>query len=434
MDTDADAPMATTAYGAKMPVPTNVDVVIAGTSCVDYSNQNNYKKGLEDGGESGDTYYGLLAFCRNHRPTIVILENVVSADWDRMRELYRDIGYDVEGVIVDTKHYYLPQTRQRGYMVCFDKARPGANPGAALKWQTLMEKLKRRASSPVSSFLTPNDAVSMRQTAHMGDTINEVDWSACEITQMQYRHEERLGTGRPFTNWQEGGTMSVPERGNPSWWFHQVERVKDFRECAVLRKALPKNGMYDAQFKHRIWDVSQNIHRQTDSNPFGIIGCITPSGEYYVSDLERALTAEERLRLQGLPIENIYLTTEAPSQIKDLGGNAMSTPVVGAAFVASIICAGPLLDLGSQERKQESLCAHPSTVTGKFEGFQIHSRELDVDFPNLVASARKALRRCFCESNGGMAEKQIQQCVHCYILRAYCVAAIPRTNIDKVNP
>ena len=35
---------ATTAYGAKVPVPTDVDMLVAGTSCVDYSGLNNQKK------------------------------------------------------------------------------------------------------------------------------------------------------------------------------------------------------------------------------------------------------------------------------------------------------------------------------------------------------------------------------------------------------
>jgi hypothetical protein len=49
---------ATTAYGALRDVPLDVDVLIAGTSCVDYSNLNNSKKELADLGESGQTFHG----------------------------------------------------------------------------------------------------------------------------------------------------------------------------------------------------------------------------------------------------------------------------------------------------------------------------------------------------------------------------------------
>ena len=44
---------AMTAYGSMVNVPGECDILIAGTSCVDYSNLNNEKKGLDDGGESG---------------------------------------------------------------------------------------------------------------------------------------------------------------------------------------------------------------------------------------------------------------------------------------------------------------------------------------------------------------------------------------------
>lgn len=49
---------ATTAYGAVCDVPLDVDVLIAGTSCVDYSNLNNSKKELDELGESGQTFHG----------------------------------------------------------------------------------------------------------------------------------------------------------------------------------------------------------------------------------------------------------------------------------------------------------------------------------------------------------------------------------------
>ena len=38
---------ATTAYGRLVEVPGNIDVLIAGTSCVDYSNLNNEKKTID---------------------------------------------------------------------------------------------------------------------------------------------------------------------------------------------------------------------------------------------------------------------------------------------------------------------------------------------------------------------------------------------------
>ena len=73
---DANAINRTTAYGALAPVPGDVDLLVAGTSCVDYSNLNNEKQDIDGHGESGRTFRGMLDWVKMHRPPLVILENV----------------------------------------------------------------------------------------------------------------------------------------------------------------------------------------------------------------------------------------------------------------------------------------------------------------------------------------------------------------------
>lgn len=83
---------ATTAYGASVKVPGNVDLLIAGTSCVDYSNLNNQKKDLDQKGESGNTFRGMLRWVTKHRPMIVVLENVCSAPWGKVADRFEEVG------------------------------------------------------------------------------------------------------------------------------------------------------------------------------------------------------------------------------------------------------------------------------------------------------------------------------------------------------
>jgi site-specific DNA-cytosine methylase len=83
-----------TAYGSLVEVPGNVDVLIAGTSCVDYSNLNNKQQGIEANGESGRTFRGMLQWVKKNQPPIVILENVCSAPWDKVVEYFAQIDYD----------------------------------------------------------------------------------------------------------------------------------------------------------------------------------------------------------------------------------------------------------------------------------------------------------------------------------------------------
>ena len=71
-------------------------LLIAGTSCVDYSNLNNQQQDIEANGESGRTFRGMLQWVKKNQPAIVILENVCSAPWDKVVEYFAQIDYDAQ--------------------------------------------------------------------------------------------------------------------------------------------------------------------------------------------------------------------------------------------------------------------------------------------------------------------------------------------------
>jgi site-specific DNA-cytosine methylase/SNF2 family DNA or RNA helicase len=411
-------PVATTVYGAKVPVPRDIDLVIAGTSCVDFSRLNKKQKDMDSGGESGDTWSAVLAFCRVFKPAIVLLENVYTAHWNKMLGHYEDIGYESAGVRLDSKDYYLPQTRQRGYMACFNQEKMGstkASPGE--RWTSLMERFRRPASAPASSFLQQSNEAKLMLDEPV---TREVDWEKCAVRQMVYRQTMKLGNARPITHWQESNTMLPPEHSSRAWFKRQVQRVLDTIDCAHIRNALTQNGAYDSHFKTRIWDLSQNVDRERDARKFGIVGCITPSGIFFVSDAGRALTPEELLSLQGIPLDEISFTTESPSEIQDLAGNAMSAPVVGCAIAAALIAASParLLDCheGTDEAtasaKQETKKAE--IVTGHPEALSFKSSVAGFDLDRILHGAEQSSRMCYCEGAKGSATASIQKCADCY--------------------
>ncbi|KAK0255105.1 hypothetical protein LTS09_009861 [Friedmanniomyces endolithicus] len=448
---ESDEPVATTAYGARVPIPP-ADIVVAGTSCVDYSRQNAHRKGITDGGESGETWYGALAYCKAIRPKMIIFENVQSADWGSMLKHYRAIDYDCEGVFVDSKDYYIPHTRQRGYMICFDSRRlgkSGSSAGLGKRWQDLMEKLKRRASSSVSDFLLPADQVIMRQHTRDDEALREVDWAQCEIRQMQYRQSQGLGIARPVTHWLESGFMIVPERGQRAWFTRQVERVKDTIDCCILRTAV--KDMYDPRFKTCVWDLSQNIERVHDASR-GITGCILPTGIFFVSDANRILAAEETLMLQGIPLNRISFTTETQAELLDFAGNAMTSTVVGSALLAALIVGHELIDPqwsppdallsrvvhGAPERATLAPIAQPSADTVEAFTYRPSVSNLDVD--ELLALAGRAAQRCYCEGNDALCAKPLQECVDCH--HTICITCggnpvhnyHPFSNDDRLQP
>lgn len=199
-----------TAYGALAPVPGNVDMLIAGTSCVDYSNLNTQKQDIDANGESGRTFRGMMSWVKQHRPPIVILENVCSAPWDRVKEYFEKNGYSAEWSRVDTKAYYIPHTRTRVYLIAINKQ------GSSIpkKWKEwIVSKLKRPASSTLDAFLLPSDDPRIYQARQklvqesygaLDRKTGRTDWGRCESRHQRARLEEALGAKRPLTSWDEG--------------------------------------------------------------------------------------------------------------------------------------------------------------------------------------------------------------------------------------
>ena len=250
-----------------MAIPGKVDVLIAGFSCVDFSRLNQWPKNLSDIGESGDTFRGILKYAMRYRPRLIILENVMSAPWPQLQAIWRndvkylkektnreweriwpvgDKAYAAHFVLLDTKNYYLPQTRQRGYMICIDRQRCETADADVEQWGELMTKLRRPASSPVEAFLLQSEDARLHRAREeltgngtsKSKTSRVFDWTLCQARYQRYRNEQDLGNARPITNWVNGGSCRAPDFWWQDWTRVQVERLWDTFEICFLRNAL----------------------------------------------------------------------------------------------------------------------------------------------------------------------------------------------------
>ncbi|KAF2218436.1 hypothetical protein BDZ85DRAFT_270329, partial [Elsinoe ampelina] len=436
---------ATTAYGAQALVPGDIDIIIAGTACVDYSMLNSKKKGIDENGESGDTFKAVLAYAKVWRPRILILENVFTAPWDDMLARYEAIGYAASGVLADTKNFYLPQTRQRGYMFCIDTAACKSDKQSSnivKQWTQNMLALRRQASSPAAAFLLSNDDPAVLRASALAarrsilDTYTrEVDWLKCLLRHIQYRLEQKIGNARPYTSWQESGSFQLFDNADVTWFRSMPERVLDMIDCSLLRKALPNGGCIDINFKSRIINVSQNVDRNPDSTPTGIAPCITPSGIFYLTIRGGPLSAEETLTLQGLPLDKITFTTETSRQIQDMAGNAMSSTVVGAAILAALM-ATPTDILGTEQQSLE-VDATTSEPALEVVATPMHnSRTLDqemIDVEALCQDAEDSSQKCSCEGPFDLTRKAIQTCHDCGHTTCLACGGKPLHNYKSVQ-
>ena len=159
----------------------------------------------------------MLDWIEKAQPTIVIIENVFGAPWEKKVKLFEEYGYAADFVKIDTKDYYIPHTRCRGYLFGVRRTKKkDERPG---KWKELVKKLKRPASATVDDFMFPNDDPRVlrgraRLTAESlgttGARAGRTDWTKCETRHQSARSNEELGEQRPFTNWSDSGNVAMP--------------------------------------------------------------------------------------------------------------------------------------------------------------------------------------------------------------------------------
>lgn len=244
--------LAWTAYGDPADIPTDVDMLIAGFACVDYSPLNvNPQPDLEHVGESTDTHGAILIYAKRVRPPLVLLENVNQAPWEDIEQQWRAIGYGVMRCRLDTKMYYLPHTRNRVYLLAIEgrKMMTRANAeSVAQRWQQLMKDFERPASSSVECFLLReldprlNDAV-----AEMAEKKSKglPDWGESRKRHVAMREELQLSNQHVYTHWRGRRTGHV-NWGYRHWMQRQVPRIWDSIEILYGQGA--RRG-YDIGYK-----------------------------------------------------------------------------------------------------------------------------------------------------------------------------------------
>lgn len=156
----------------------------------------------------------MMDWVNNHRPPLVILENVCSAPWPEVQKYFARQNYSAEFMRLDTKQFYIPHTRTRVYLLAVDK-RSSKLPAEWKNW--VINKLKRPASSTLDAFLLPSDDLRIHQAREMlvrssgvkDSRAGRTDWTRCESRHARARLEEFLGPKRPLTNWEEGELFCI---------------------------------------------------------------------------------------------------------------------------------------------------------------------------------------------------------------------------------
>lgn len=264
----------TTSYGGTVAMVNKLNILIAGFACDDFSTMNNSRKTLEEKGESGDTFHAILASLPIIRPDIVILENVKGAPWKHEKckgkkknyhqqvgidKHFQDAGYYARVVIVDSKDFYVPHTRQRGYFLAIRKESiPEEWKGewdidafmeAKLDlYEKFLKSLYHKPTAPAEAWLFAHDdprLAALRDPAEADtNTRKAVPWESCRNHHEDYRNAENLGSGRPVTNWRTDGSKTLPDYFHPTKSMSQ--RILDSIDIAHIRNL--KRGQDDRHY------------------------------------------------------------------------------------------------------------------------------------------------------------------------------------------
>ena len=410
-------------------------------------------------GESSITFLSTVCYINNHRPKMVILENVQMAPWDAICDLFlHAIDYAATHVSVDTKDYYIPQTRNRGYVVAVDRQIFGDSAQYVIdEWKTQLVAMKRAASTPVQQWLlSPHDPLTIRARQDESEkTIanslkpkQESDWSRSKKRHSRVRRLLKLGKGRPMTAWGLGGYEKPYDRLDRLFIKSQNNRALDctdiyFLQCLlgrfyVLNMEAQRGrapSQWDMRFKSQMFDLSQNVDRGHISRNFGIIGCLTPRGINLITDEGRLLTGFEALNLQGLPLRDLDLTRESQDELRDLAGNAMTTTVVGAALFSLFVsvhhhCSeaespplSPITTVHESISPYQPLYRPPSvphnqpwdSAPGSFCPVQ---KILDI--------AKRCRRYCYCNGGAKYSTDELIRCEICEFTRCTSCAGNPK--------
>lgn len=173
------------------------------------------------------------------------------------------------------------------------------------------------------------------------------------------------------------------------------------------------------------------MDRDVDNRPMGILGCITPCGMLYATARGSQIQGRELLILQGMPLSRLSLTRETQSQMQDLAGNAMSTPVIASAILSAIIVSRSIFvtepDASTLVIEQNN---DSSPAPSLMNTYLVASRSFNPSvrlertfISKLKALAGLAASLCSCEGSDGVARYGLYQCQDCKITAcAVCVA------------
>ncbi|CAK9027608.1 Uncharacterized protein SCF082_LOCUS17998 [Durusdinium trenchii] len=313
-----------------------------GYPCKSISSQNGSPKSfLDESSTTGGGFRALLAYCDYDEDLEwVITENVRNLTHSRKQfggecpihlqdsELEKR-GFIPTHALITSSEYGVPQSRTRcwGLYVKATQFRQfGPDP------RSLFLKLTC-PPTPIDKVVDPALAIERPSTQR---AASGKKWEEDFIT-MQKKLWEGINQKQKHNVAVKTNLKALQKKGLPL-------TARELSIAAVAVTILQQRGM--DPFAHTmIIQVDQNYERNTfcSSNPW-LCPCLIPNGKYIISSQWRLLSGQEKLKLQGLGLDDItkyklHLLTD--KQQSDLAGNSFTSGVCTAAILTILCCWQP---------------------------------------------------------------------------------------------
>lgn len=363
-------------HGKLCTVP-SVDCLLIGTSCKDLSRANSSVDRTKlvfsqdtSKGASAQTFRGMLAYCKGHRPGFVIFENVDSIDdkvtantetnLSLLMNAMKDLGYEGQKVLTDAHEFGLPCQRRRLYVLFLDTAcdkfdlRSQAIGQVFGMFRSLVSSCLR--SSPCSKTCMLDRSSGSGFLTDAFDCYKATAEKSAQKKQQPQNWIDKHMAYAESIGYRWGSPVASDLEGNP--WFKLLTK----READALM--LSRAAGPTCEFRNLSQSVGRiNSTSRAEDTGKEVAPTMLPGQVLWVESQGRLLTGFEALMWQGFPVKPFWDKSdfvvpdecESQSFLHDLAGNAMALPVVLAIFqsaLAAIPWAGAASDSAAGSAEQ----------------------------------------------------------------------------------
>jgi site-specific DNA-cytosine methylase len=241
-------------------------------------------------------------------------------------------GFQVHHAVVNAKHFFVPQNRERVYIWAIrgGDAKAAAHLLHGLQRTRTFEhnqlpniRLSRPQDSPSSSLaLTHNSSMKSKRWLDRCKMMrNKTDEAKSAFLAVRDAQISDLGPPSPNIRPQTVGDRRAPVRAI---------------ECVQLKLSELRARGVDIENVSVYIDAGQSAHRapcRIGSSP-----CITPNALMYMSTLGRFLSSRELLGYQGIDLDDFGSWSDfSDAFLRDLAGNAFSAPVFLCVFLSVFV-------------------------------------------------------------------------------------------------